>query len=131
MPNLEPDPPTPPQVQDKRVRPSGVLPRNTQALVLCGLASVMIIVIALSGRNAPKEKAVSPPVAATETRRGPHPGIRSASQGGGAETRNGEVAARSHAAGFGTGSDCAAGADDRAALGRPGTAPRGRFVSDG
>ncbi len=67
MPNLEPDPPTPPQVQDKRVRPSGVLPRNTQALVLCGLASVMIIVIALSGRNAPKEKAVSPPVAATET----------------------------------------------------------------
>jgi type IV secretion system protein TrbI len=68
MSNLEPDPPTPPQVQDKRVRPSGVLPKNTQALVLCGLAAVMVIVIALSGRNAPKEKAASPsPVAATET----------------------------------------------------------------
>src|SRR5258708_1909340 len=49
-----------PQVQDKRQNPPGILPRNTQALVLTALALVMVVVIALSGRNAPKEKAVGP-----------------------------------------------------------------------
>jgi type IV secretory pathway VirB10-like protein len=67
MPNPEPNPPVPPQVQDKRVRPSGVMPKNTQALVLCGLAAVMVIVIALSGKNAPKEKTAPAPATAVET----------------------------------------------------------------
>ena len=47
---------TPSEVRDKRVPPSGVLPKNTQAWVLSGLAALMVAVIALSGRNAPKEK---------------------------------------------------------------------------
>ena len=46
----------PPDVRDKRTPPSGVLPKNTQAWVLSGLAVVMVSVIALSGHNAPKEK---------------------------------------------------------------------------
>lgn len=52
----DPHPPTTPEVRDTRVPPSGVLPKNTQALVLTGLALVMVLVIALSGHNAPKEK---------------------------------------------------------------------------
>lgn len=56
MSNQESDPRIPPQVQDRRVRPSGVLPKNTQAWVITGLALVMVLVIALSGRNPPKQK---------------------------------------------------------------------------
>src|SRR5580658_1801853 len=46
-------------VQDRRVRPPGVLPKNTQALVITGIALVMVLVIAFSGRNPPKAR---PPV---------------------------------------------------------------------
>src|SRR5579864_5846073 len=46
----------PPPVQDKRVPPPGVLPKNTQALVLTGIALLMVCVIALSGRNTPKDR---------------------------------------------------------------------------
>src|SRR5437868_11214639 len=42
-----------PQVQDKRTPPPGILPKNTQAWILTGIAVVMIAVIALSGKNAP------------------------------------------------------------------------------
>lgn len=52
----DPRPPTTPEVRDTRVLPSGVLPRNTQTLVVTGLALVMVLVIALSGHNAPKTK---------------------------------------------------------------------------
>ncbi len=55
----DPRPPTTPEVRDARVPPSGVLPKNTQALVLTGLALVMVLVIALSGHNAPKAKTSS------------------------------------------------------------------------
>jgi type IV secretion system protein VirB10 len=53
-----------PELRDKRVAPAGVLPKNTQAWVLTGLASVMVSVIALSGRNTPKEKTPSATAAA-------------------------------------------------------------------
>ena len=53
------NPPTASQVQDKRQKPPGILPRNTQAWVLSGLALLMVAVIALSGKNSPKERSVS------------------------------------------------------------------------
>lgn len=56
MTGQDPRSPATPEVRDARVAPSGVVPRNTQALVLTGLALVMVLVIALSGHNAPKEK---------------------------------------------------------------------------
>jgi type IV secretory pathway VirB10-like protein len=61
MANTTPDPSTTPQVQDKRSRPLGILPQNMQVRVLGGVAVLMVIVIALSGRNTPKEKIVPPP----------------------------------------------------------------------
>jgi type IV secretion system protein VirB10 len=63
MDKREPDSRISPQVQDRRVRPSGVLPKNTQAWVITGLALVMVLVIALSGRNPPKAKTTSLPEA--------------------------------------------------------------------
>jgi type IV secretion system protein VirB10 len=60
MPDNNPN--APPEVRDQRTAPAGVLPKNTQKLVLIGLAAIMMLVIAFSGRNAPKEKAVPPRV---------------------------------------------------------------------
>jgi|SRR5579872_3264804 len=59
MPGTDSDPLTPPEVREKRVAPPGVLPKNTQAWVLSGLAAVMVLVIAFSGHNQPKEKAAT------------------------------------------------------------------------
>jgi type IV secretory pathway VirB10-like protein len=56
MPDTNPDPFTAPKVQDNRTKPPGVLPKNAQTWVLCGLALLMVVVIALSGKNAPKER---------------------------------------------------------------------------
>src|SRR5690242_7721962 len=57
----DPNSVTPPTVQDRRLKPPGILPKNTQAWVLGGLALLMVIVIAFSGKNAPKERsAVNP-----------------------------------------------------------------------
>jgi type IV secretory pathway VirB10-like protein len=55
------DPPTVPQIQDKRSTPPGILPKNTQAWVLSGLALLMVGVIALSGKNPPKERPAPSP----------------------------------------------------------------------
>jgi type IV secretion system protein VirB10 len=60
------DPTGTPEVRDKRLTPPGVLPKNTQAWVLAGLAVVMVAVIALSGHNAPKEKRITAQVPATD-----------------------------------------------------------------
>jgi len=60
-----PNPIVAPQVQDKRVPPAGLLPKNMQALVLCSVAAVMVLVIAFSGRNAPKERSAAPGAPAT------------------------------------------------------------------
>jgi type IV secretory pathway VirB10-like protein len=61
MPETNSDPFTPPGVQDKRTKPPGILPRNTQAWILIGLAVLMVAMIALTGKNPPKEKRVEPP----------------------------------------------------------------------
>ena len=53
---------TPPTVQNRASKPSGVLPRNTQTWVIIGLATVMIAAIAFSGGPAPAER--TPPVVA-------------------------------------------------------------------
>ena len=45
-----------PKVRDKRPKIAGLLPKNTQALVLAGVALLMILVILFSGHNAPKER---------------------------------------------------------------------------
>ena len=49
-----PDPYSPPEVQQRSTKPPGVLPRNAQAWVLGGIALLMVIVIAFSGRTPPK-----------------------------------------------------------------------------
>jgi type IV secretion system protein VirB10 len=54
------NPPTPSQVQDKRQKPPGILPKNTQAWVLSGLALLMVAVIAFSGKNTPRQRGGSP-----------------------------------------------------------------------
>jgi type IV secretion system protein TrbI len=51
----------PPTIQDHRERPPGVLPKNLQAWVMGGIALVMTIIIAFSGRTAPKPP-TPPPV---------------------------------------------------------------------
>ncbi len=53
------DPKDIPQVEDKRPKIAGLLPKNTQTRVLGGIALLMILVILFSGHNAPKEKAAS------------------------------------------------------------------------
>lgn len=55
-----PDPPVP-QVRDVRPKILGVLPQNAQARLLAGIAVLMVIVIAFSGKNAPKDRAASKP----------------------------------------------------------------------
>src|SRR5216683_6959926 len=60
----EPNDPNEPivnQIQDKRQKPPGILPKNTQAWVLSGIALLMVGVIALSGKNPPKAR-VDPPL---------------------------------------------------------------------
>jgi len=48
-----------PQVRDKRVPPTGIIPKNMQAVFLCSVAAVMLIVIVFSGRTAPKERSAT------------------------------------------------------------------------
>jgi type IV secretion system protein VirB10 len=54
MPDQEPQ--NVPQVTDKRLKVSGLLPKNAQARILAGIALLMIVIISLSGRNTPKER---------------------------------------------------------------------------
>jgi hypothetical protein len=49
-----PDPYLPPEVQQRSTKPPGVLPRNAQVWALAGIALLMVIVIAFSGRTPPK-----------------------------------------------------------------------------
>src|SRR5712691_10783143 len=64
MPDInDPNQPIVNQIQDKRQKPPGILPRNTQAWVLIGLALLMVGVIALSGKNPPKTRVDPPPQA--------------------------------------------------------------------
>jgi type IV secretory pathway VirB10-like protein len=58
----EPDNLGSPELRDKRTTPPGVLDKNTRAIVLTSLSLVMVIVIAFSGHNAPKEKTLTTPI---------------------------------------------------------------------
>jgi type IV secretion system protein VirB10 len=59
--------PEAPQVEDKRLKIPGIIPRNAQARVLGGIALIMVVIIALSGKNTPKERPAAGPASATET----------------------------------------------------------------
>ena len=50
-----------PEIQDKRTKPSGLLPKNAQTWALAGVALVMVLVIMFSGRSAPKQVPKDPP----------------------------------------------------------------------
>jgi hypothetical protein len=50
-----------PEIQDKRSKPSGLLPKHAQEWALALLALVMVLVIMFSGRNAPKQPPKEPP----------------------------------------------------------------------
>src|ERR1051326_4657845 len=54
-----------PQVTDKRTPPPGILPKNAQAWVIGGLATVMVVAICLSGGNTPKAKPAPVPMTNT------------------------------------------------------------------
>src|SRR6266852_9646652 len=51
-----------PDIQDKRTKPSGLLPKNAQAWSLAVVALVMVLVIVFSGRTAPKQGPKDPPL---------------------------------------------------------------------
>jgi len=58
-----PEPNDIPQVKDRRSPIAGLLPKNTQALLLGGVALVMIIVMALTGNKPSKPVAAAAPAA--------------------------------------------------------------------
>jgi type IV secretion system protein VirB10 len=41
------------EVKDKTLKPQGLMPKNLQALIIAGIALVMIVIMALTGRKAP------------------------------------------------------------------------------
>jgi type IV secretory pathway VirB10-like protein len=51
-----------PEIQDKRTKPSGLLPKNAQTWAMAGLALVMVLIILFSGRSAPKQVSKDPPL---------------------------------------------------------------------
>src|SRR5215472_4398359 len=55
MPETEPIRPEVPQLEDKRFKIPGILPKNTQHRLLLALAVLMVVILALSGKNPPKE----------------------------------------------------------------------------
>lgn len=65
-PNVYPDPQQPAggEVRDRSLRPSGLLPKNTQTYVILAIAVIMIGAIAFSGGNSPKPATNGQPKAA-------------------------------------------------------------------
>src|SRR5262245_43403644 len=61
MPETEPMRPDVPQLRDKRFKIPGLLPRNAQHRLLGLIALFMVVIIALSGRNPPKDHPTSGP----------------------------------------------------------------------
>jgi type IV secretion system protein TrbI len=51
-----------PEIQDKRTKPLGLLPKNAQTWAMAGLALVMVLIILFSGRSAPKQVSKEPPL---------------------------------------------------------------------
>jgi type IV secretion system protein TrbI len=54
------DPVGVPEIQDKRTKPAGLLPKNAQHWALALIALIMILVILFSGRTAPKPRSKEP-----------------------------------------------------------------------
>ena len=48
------------EVKDKAPKPKGLMPKNHQALVIAGIAILMVIIMALTGRKRPKMPAQDP-----------------------------------------------------------------------
>jgi type IV secretion system protein VirB10 len=61
MPETEPTRPDVPQLHDKRFKIPGLVPRNAQHKLLGLIAMFMVVIIALSGRNPPKDHPTSRP----------------------------------------------------------------------
>jgi type IV secretion system protein VirB10 len=61
MPETQPIQPQLPQLEDKRPKILGLLPKNTQHRFLLGIALLMMLIIALSGKNPPKPNTGAPP----------------------------------------------------------------------
>lgn len=49
------------QVNDKAPKPKGLMPKNVQALVVAGIAFLMIVIMALTGNKRPKMPQAAPP----------------------------------------------------------------------
>lgn len=61
MPDFDPSINSVPPVRDRTTRPPGVLPRNAQTWLIGGIALLMVVIIAFSGRNDPKNRKASLP----------------------------------------------------------------------
>src|SRR5262249_46017773 len=57
-----------PPVLQRAQKPAGILPKHTQALAIIGISFVMVLVIAFSGPNTPKDREAvpSPPITVTD-----------------------------------------------------------------
>lgn len=61
------------KVEDKAPKPKGLMPKNVQALVIAGIALLMIVIMALTGHKRPKMPQAAqtpPPIAATPVDQG-------------------------------------------------------------
>jgi type IV secretory pathway VirB10-like protein len=69
--NPEKIPNPPNQIEDKAPKPKGVIPKNTQSLVIIGVAVLMILIMWLTGgkrvQAPPPSSSTPPPVTATDT----------------------------------------------------------------
>jgi len=54
------NPPGVPEIEDKRTKPAGLLPKNAQSWALVAIALIMVLVILFSGRTAPKPRSKEP-----------------------------------------------------------------------
>lgn len=53
------------EIKDKAQKPRGLMPKNLQAMVVFGIAILMILIMALTGRKPPKSVTATPPAAPT------------------------------------------------------------------
>src|SRR5215472_14742438 len=47
----------PARIENRVLKPAGILPKNTQTLVIAGISAIMVGAIAFSGSSAPKASA--------------------------------------------------------------------------
>ena len=66
MPDTLPPLQEPPRIENRAVRPPGIVPRNVNSWLVIGIALVMVLIIAFSGRS-PSTRKPEPPVASDTT----------------------------------------------------------------